>query len=156
MPDGVAATEARTQSKSIRQTPTETSASTVSAATAPSLSSNSDGSQSSGVEVNGNANISNSGVSDSGLVDDLAVAKPSSEVHGPQPSGVNVDGNGNPDASANVDSDGSLVGGDLESEPLYAIEFSVAPPREGEQPSQLLAEVSAYTAYNGLLTTQRK
>ncbi|CBJ48561.1 putative methyltransferase [Ectocarpus siliculosus] len=70
-----------------------------------------------------------------------AAVKPSSEVHGPQPSGVNVDGNGNPDASANVDSDGSLVGGDVGSEPLYAIEFSVAPPREGEQASQLLAEL---------------
>ncbi|CAM9506285.1 unnamed protein product [Ectocarpus sp. 12 AP-2014] len=143
VPEGVAATEARTQSKNIGQIPTETSASTVSAATAPSLSSNSDDPQPSADDVNGNnADVSNNRVSDSGLVgDDLAAAKPSSEVHGPQPSGVNVDGNGNPDASADGDSDGSLVRDDFRSEPIYAIEFSVAPAREGEQPSQLLAEL---------------
>ncbi|CAM9831484.1 unnamed protein product [Ectocarpus fasciculatus] len=142
IPEAVSATEERTQSKSIRQTPTETLTSTLSAATAPSLSSTSHGSQPSGVDPNDNADVSDNGLSDTSLVgDDLAADKLSREVHGPPPSGVNVDGDGKTDASANGDSDGTLVGGDLESEPLYAIEFSVAPPREGEQPSQLLAEL---------------
>lgn len=138
--------------------PTETLASTLSTAAASSLSSTSDDPQPNGVNVDGNPDVSNNGVSDSSLVrDDLAAAKLSSEAHGPQPSAVNVDGNGNADddgngnadASANGDSENSILGDDLESELLYAIGFSVAPPREGEQPSQLLAEVSVYTKFNG-------